>query len=115
MKEKILFRCSGSGILGYNYFLSIHASWPLSKIEVYSDKIVFKLWPFERILNFNKIKSIEKWSTINFFKGIKIIHKEKCLPYIVFFPCKYYELFGNKESYSKLLKELKKHHIKYID
>lgn len=84
----------GGGWMGYNFFMSWYASWPLSTLEFYDDKLVFMIWPKKIELPYEMIDSVE--SALYFpiiAEGVRIRHHSNNFPFLLF----WYPWFGKRK------------------
>ena len=77
---KSLYQKKGGGEIGYCWFFSWQASWPFSKLQIYTDKVVLSVWPFTSILKLKDIDSISK----KFGVRIKMNHHGPNMHHLVF-------------------------------
>lgn len=94
-KERCLTRIGKSSIL------SIGATWPFGKFEIYCDKLIVRVLINKIILQFSEIESMEKYSNplmALFGEGIKINHNKNTSTFVVIWPKKIEEVI-------KLLKQ----------
>ena len=79
---KLIYQKKGGVAIGYNLLLSWQGTWPIGKIEMYTDQVIFSVWPFKSTLKIKNIDSITKlW-----WGGIKTNHHGPNVPYLVFYP-----------------------------
>ena len=79
---KLIYQQRGGGAIGYHLLLSWQGSWPIGKLEIYTDQVILLVWPFKSVLKIKDIDSIKKiW-----WDGLRINHHGPNVPYLVFFP-----------------------------
>ena len=89
-----LYNTLGGGRIGWSFWLSVHASWPFSKIEVYPDRLVVRIIFKSRILNKADITGLQTYR-LGPWLGLEIKHSIASIPkFIVFSPGRYTGLFG---------------------
>lgn len=73
----LVFKKIGWGYLGNSWPLGWQGSWPFATLEVYDDKIIFKLLPFKKEVQLSDIEYVKKGHFIPVTSGIRIYHHAK--------------------------------------